>query len=501
MLTFIWHQLLGRFRGVFWQKNLVMTILTAMMYTYLVVMIVLLGFFADKLIAAILPGTDVVAFATISLFYYFLFDLIVRFLFQKTSGITVQHYALLPIPKSTLLHFPLIVSAMSLFNVVPIIVFTSFLFKEVIHSASWYFALSWWLVMLLMTYVNNYLNLSLRYTFRRKPVLVLLLLGLPLGLLIAEVAGLTAGAGTWQQLVYAIGYYPALLLVPFLLLVAAYFLGYRVMKAHYYDDGAGARSTKLAAEEKEGFWSFLHRFGTVGRMIEVEVKLIFRNTRPKVQFYMSAGMIAYLCFMVLGVGYSDLSVEELNDKNLQLLGFSIFTSSSIMLIYGQFLFAWESSYFDGVLAHNIASKDIITAKYWLLTGMCVLSSLIFLPAFFIYPLIVPYALSATIFNLGFSSFLLILTGTFNTSRIEANKSPFMNYQGTNLMQFLMVFLIICIPLGIYWPFVEAGLSDWGLIVLAGIGVLSLLLRNQIIKLFIRLLNLRKYKMARGFRKF
>ncbi|MEL7145853.1 MAG: DUF5687 family protein, partial [Bacteroidota bacterium] len=296
MLTFLWHQLLGAFRGVFWQKNLVMAILTGFMYTYLAFMIVLLGFFADRIILVVIQGADIVQVGTEALIYYFLLDLLIRFLFQKTQGVTIQYYALLPVNKSKLLHFPLIVSSFSLFNWVPIIVITTFFVREVTGVFSWL----WWILMLSLIFLNNFLNLILRYTFRRWPILVMTALAIPVLLLVIAVLDFTDVGEGWLAVVYAIEQRPRLIFLPLALVVVAYVAGYRVMRVYYYPD---TRSSSKVAEEKEtGFWSWLHRYGIIGRLVEIEMKMILRNKRPRVMLIMTSVIMLYLSVATLGTG-------------------------------------------------------------------------------------------------------------------------------------------------------------------------------------------------------
>ena len=77
MLTFLRHQILGQFRGVFWQKNLIVTILTSLLFLYLFLNIIVLGFFADKIIENLFPEEDLLQKATQLLIFYFIFDIVI----------------------------------------------------------------------------------------------------------------------------------------------------------------------------------------------------------------------------------------------------------------------------------------------------------------------------------------------------------------------------------------------------------------------------------------
>ena len=118
--------------------------------------------------------------------------------------------------------------------------------------------------------------------------------------------------------------------------------------------------------------------------------------------------------------------------------------------YGQFIFSWESSYFDSIMARKNSFANYIKAKYYLLSALSILS---FIPLFifFIYlQSIDPYFIIAVLlFTLGVNSFIILFFSTFNDGRIDLGKSSFFNYQGIKGNQFLISLLFLILPLGIF----------------------------------------------------
>jgi hypothetical protein len=104
LLVHFWKE---KLRSPFWQKNIFINILLGFIGIYLALNILMLGFFADKIVAEIFPNQDVLAAFNRLLFYYFGFDIVIRFFLQQLPVMSIQPYLALPVKKSTLLHFPL----------------------------------------------------------------------------------------------------------------------------------------------------------------------------------------------------------------------------------------------------------------------------------------------------------------------------------------------------------------------------------------------------------
>lgn len=88
--------------------------------------IVVISLFADKLLLEVYNSTNVVELFTGLLFYYFSFDIILRFLFQQLPTISIQPYLTLAIKKSQLLHYPILKSLTSFVNVIAVLLFLPF---------------------------------------------------------------------------------------------------------------------------------------------------------------------------------------------------------------------------------------------------------------------------------------------------------------------------------------------------------------------------------------
>jgi hypothetical protein len=98
-----------------------------------------------------------------------------------------------------------------------------------------------------------------------------------------------------------------------------------------------------------------------------------------------------------------------------------------MLNYGQFVPAWDSNYYGMMMSQNIPMKQYLNSKA-VLMSVSVLILVLSTYLYFGWKILVINLACAT-YNL-VSIFLLLFAGSYNKKRIDLEKSPFMNYQGT-----------------------------------------------------------------------
>ena len=174
---------------------------------------------------------------------------------------------------------------------------------------------------------------------------------------------------------------------------------------------------------------------------------------------------------------------------------AIFTTN-----YGQFLFSWESSFFDSFLVNKISHFNYIKAKHIFLSLSSTIGFLIVLPYSFISYKIAFINVAFLFYNIGVSSIVMIFFCTFNKSHIDLGKNQFMNYQGTGIMQFLIVIPIIAFPLLIYFLHSVLGFLSYYYYTIAVIGLIGITLNKNILELLHSHFMKRRYEMAVGFRK-
>jgi len=235
-------------------------------------------------------------------------------------------------------------------------------------------------------------------------------------------------------------------------------------------------------------------FAETGRYMALETNLLLRNKRSRQMLLMFPIMIAYLLFMVLKQG----SQHQNSFMNMFLLGFL----SGLGVVYGQFVFSWESSYFDGIMTRKIDFSKYIKAKYFLMSTLSILG---FIPIFIALTLQgnsnFLMMISFLIFSLGVNNVVILYLGSFNDGRIDLSQSQFFNYQGVGGTQYILGLVIMLLPIGTYSLFKYLWGNTGASLILAISGGLLVIFHNLWIKRiivpqFIR----RKYKNLEGFRK-
>ncbi|GGI23025.1 hypothetical protein GCM10008119_05600 [Pedobacter mendelii] len=247
-------------------------------------------------------------------------------------------------------------------------------------------------------------------------------------------------------------------------------------------------------QEKKGStdYAFLNRFGKVGELAALELKLILRHKRSR------SSVILGFFFLLYGfLFYKTPAID--GDKFGQMMFGAIFMTGVSIIIYGQFMFAWQSAHFDGLLSAKINFKDFIKAKFLLFT---IASSIITLLASFygfLSPKLLLLQLAAYLYNIGFGTVIVLYLATLNKKRLDITKAASFNYQGTSATQFLLMFPYALTPILLYVPFGMMDMPYWGLIVVAIFGLAMLLMRGFWVDVITAKFEKQRYKIAEGFR--
>jgi hypothetical protein len=226
-------------------------------------------------------------------------------------------------------------------------------------------------------------------------------------------------------------------------------------------------------------------------MISLDLKLIFRNKRPKSLVILSAVILLY------GFLFYPKYLQTANYTMLFL--FALFITGLFISNYGQFLFAWQSSHFDGMMSYNINMKQYIKAKFLLFVTIC---SLQFLIASF-YGLmgwqILPIQLAAFLYSIGVNSFVTIYAATYNYKYLNLTKSASMNFQGIGALQWLQSLLISFGPVLVFY-LLNKFVGFWTAIIsISTAGIIGLVFHEIIINWLAGQFNMRKHKILEGFR--
>jgi hypothetical protein len=279
------------------------------------------------------------------------------------------------------------------------------------------------------------------------------------------------------------------LIFPLAAAVCAYLLNRIFFAQNYYPEKFNEKI--ISNKTVVGGFSFLNRFGIIGELISLEIKLILRHKRTKSILYMSAFFLFYgLIFYTKPIYLT---------QNSLMFFVAMFITGLLMLMFGQWVISWDSGHFDSLMTRNIPIRTYFNANYYLMIAFNVICFILTTPYFFFGEKIIFMHLAAFIFNVGVNVYLLLFLATYNTKRVDLSKSSAMNYQGTTYKSFLIVLPIMFLPMiivGVLSAIASINVALWTLTVL---GILGIVFRNQLITVCVNQFNRRKYKLAEGFR--
>lgn len=485
MIELLIHQWKEKIRSPFWQKSIWINIILGILGAYLMLNVLVIGYFADVILKKIFIDTDVVeSFARI-LFYYFAFDLIFRFFAQQIPSLSIQPYLTLPVHKSKLLHYPLIKSVSSFINVLAILLILPFFVKVICTTYPLLFCFAWIITILSLIAANNFLNFSLKKYFSKRSLLILVLLAI-VGLVIyLDVNKVISFSSIFSADLLSISKAPILVVIPMTIAVLSYYIGYNLLKKNAYIEDIQIDQRKDSAS-----LAFLTHYGEIGNLMRTEIKMILRNKRPKSLLYFSPIFLAYGFIFYKGPNI---------DNYMILIFMGFFLTAAFGVMYGQYSFSWESSYFDSYIANKISSFNYIKSKYLLFAVTSLICFLITLPYAIISYKIAFINAAMLLYNIGISSIMLLLFCTYNTSRIDLGRSQFMNYQGTGFTQFVSVIPVMGFPIAVYLVFKYFGVPQYSIYTLGLIGFIAIVFNKYLLQVVERQFVKRKYKMALGFR--
>jgi hypothetical protein len=435
------------------------------------------------------PGYDPVDLFNRVLLYYFVLELLVRFFMQSVPAMSILPFMHLPVRRSFLMHFLLARSIVNPLNYISFLIFIPFGTRAVsaIYSGA---TTCWWLlalflIALFVIYVNTYIKRQMVV----KPVVSLGCGVMFVALIILDVIGVFSLSELSSSLFGAVLEQPLWVLAPASFAAGAYLLNYRFLMVHAYPEEIDRTNTKKQVAVQS--FGFMSRFGQIGELVGLELKLIFRHKRTKSIFYMAVIFMLY--------GLLIYTNPQFADKMAWLIFTGIFITGLAMLGYGNFIVGWEGKFFDGILTRRGSIFDYFRAKYYLLVSFCVASYILTTPYAFFGMRILWIQTACFLFNIGVGTIIVLWFAQYNRKRIELSKGSSFNWQGTGASQFIMMLPAILLPILIASIFNWVGLENWGLAALALLGLTGVLCHKWMIHGICRIFAQTKYAQAEGFR--
>lgn len=488
LLTFLSHQ-----RRSFWRSrnrggSVAAQILLGFFMLYFLLIAVGIGFGMSYFLPEVFKDQDIIMSFNGIILFYFMFDFVMRLQLQELPTLSIIPYLHLKVPKWKIIQFLNAKALFSAFNIWPFFLFFPFCLTRIMNVYGTSAAIMYLVSILSITVFNNYLALYIK----RKSIsnVIYTVAGFSFIAVFAaleyyKIISIMSGSDTVFK---TLARYPY---AGFAFTVAA-FLIFKINSVYLRRNLYAEELSQIQEKKVSTEYAFLNRFGKVGELAALELKLILRHKRSR-----SALMLGFL-FLFYGFLFYKKDAIQKDAFGSMMFG-AIFMTGISIIIYGQFIFAWQSSHFDGLLSNKINFKDFIKAKFLLFTIACTTITLLASFYGFLSPKLLLLHIAAYLYNIGFGTVVVLYLGTMNYKRLDINKSASFNYQGTGATQWLLALPYTLTPILIYLPFGIFNKPYAGLLVVSLFGLIMLLMRGFWVNYITKRFEKQRYKMAEGFR--
>ena len=127
---------------------------------------------------------------------------------------------------------------------------------------------------------------------------------------------------------------PTLIIVPIAILIVLYYYNFKILKSKLFID-VSVQSKSKDAKISNLEWT--KRFGDIAPFMQLDLKLMMRNKRAKSTFLILVVGLFYGLFFYPQPMYRDLV--------FMYAFIGIFSTGTFLINYGQFIPAWDSSYY------------------------------------------------------------------------------------------------------------------------------------------------------------
>ncbi|MEO5593991.1 MAG: DUF5687 family protein [Chitinophagaceae bacterium] len=469
-------------------KSLAVQIFIGFITLYLLASAIALGFFLQKILANAYPGQDIIKVFCGFILYYFLFDVFIRFMMQDLPALSIQPYLVQNIRRSQLIRFLNVRSLFTVLNLLPLLLFTPFTVVAIEPVYGVTAAVAFIISILSLTVFNHFLILYIK----RKSIInswwMVLFFAVTGGFIAADYFKLFSLSHISTLLFSGMLGHAWSCIILIGMAVLSFINNYYFLLKNLYLEDIVSRGKRKQGSE----YAFLNRFGAIGELIGLDIKLIIRNKRPR-----SVGVLTILFLFYGFLFYKEKYIVK-GWWGALLVG-GIFLTGLFITNYGQFLFAWQSNHFDGLMAGNMKVKTYIKSKFMLFTAVCtVVLLLTSLYGLMSWKLLI-VQLAGYLYNVGIHTVIAVYFATRSYKGMDISKGATFNYQGMGAEKWLYTAVVFSIPMAIYWPFAFF-INAWaGIIALGILGLTSFLLQDWWIDILTKEFFKRKYKILNGFR--
>lgn len=476
-LSFEWKQFS---RSSYFQKGIGIKIILALAVLYFGGIALMAGVGLFFILKKTVPEIDPIIIVNNFLIYWFLFDLALRFFMQQLPVMNVKPLMIVPVKRNTIINYLLGKTALSFFNFLPLFVFVPFsivlLTKDypVLNVVCWFFSMLF--LVLSNNFINFLINKSNTYFY-----IIISVLAIFIGLEFFNIYKVSGPIGIAFNALYN---NPILSLIPLLLMIGLYFVNFNFIKNEFYLDDAVSKKIK---EVNATDLSWMDRFGSLAIFLKNDVKLIYRNARPR--------QVVMMSFLFLFYGLIFYTQDTYKSMPAILAFASIFVTGGFLLTFGQLVPSWDSEYYKLLMSQNIPYKKYLESKWSLMVVAVAISFVLSTPYIYFGWKIYGMIAAGALFNIGLNSFITLFGGALNRVPIELNvkAKAFSNTNGFNPTQMLIALPKMVLPMLLFYVPYKFISFEAGVIVLGLSGVLGIVFKGFFLNKIEKIYQKGKYK--------
>lgn len=472
-------------RSSYFGKGIAIKILLILGAIYFAACFLFLGGAAFFILEEEFPESDPVVLVNNFLIYWLLADLSIRFFMQQLPVMNIKSFMLLPIKRSSIIHYLLGKTAISFFNFLSLFFFVPFCVVLLFQGYPVLNVVSWFISMIFFILSMNYLNflINKNNTVFYSLIGIILIFG---GIQYFGIYSISQPAGDFFNFIFA---YPLAVFIPLILVSILYVVNYSFIRKGFYLDGVISKKQK---EVKSADLSWIDQFGDIAPFLKNDIKLIWRNARPKQVLLMS--------FLFLFYGLIFYTQDTYRDMPAWLAFASMFVTGGFLFSFGQLVPSWDSEYYKLLMSQNIPYRKYLESKWYLMVFAVGISFILSTPYIYFGWDIFGMIAAGAMFNIGLNTFITLYGGALNRVPMELNTKAkaFSNTQAFNPTQLLIALPKMVGPILIFYIPYKLFSFEIGLIVLALSGVLGLVFKNFFLNQIESIYQKGKYKTIAAF---
>jgi len=488
--TLFKHYWLQTVRSPGYYKNLVVNIFVGLMALYFLAVFILIGLMLPRMLQEIAPQADPAAIFNGSIIYALIALLLIRYVMQPLSRLNLESYQVLPVKRSALVSYLVLKPLLNPLNYIVLCLVIPFAVTGIYPVYGTAGAFRFIFIILGLIWFNTLMAPLLKRQFSNILVGTVTLLAIGGGLAALEYFKILSLFALSQDLFGFLTGTPMIWISVWLLSLLAFLLNKLFFARNYYPESFERKNKKREAGIQR--FTFMERFGKIGELISLEIRLVLRHKRTKSTLYTA------LFFLLYGLIFYPNPMY--NQSPHWLLFVAIFVTGTGMLMFGQWIINWDGSHFDFLMTRDIDTHTYIRANYTLMLTLCIVSFIATTPYFLFGRQIILYHLVAFLYNAGVNIYVYLFAATLNTKRLDLSRGNSMNMQGVSYKNFLVMIPLLVIPITLIAVFTLFSATYIALIIIALMGLAGILFRDSLLGVIEKQFLRRKYALCSGFRK-